>query len=104
MTALLGEVADYLVRWGAWVVALVALAAVIALPARIVLRDRVALSTRGALLGAVTGAVVIASLAHRIGVDGPEVDVWRHGLPWAWILIGSALGVAVGAAREARRG
>ena len=93
MTTFLEQVGDYLVRWSVWLAALVTLAGVVGFAAWAIVRPRIDLVR--AILIAVLGGLVVASLADRFDARGPSVGVLRHPLPWAWALAGAALGTAL---------
>lgn len=105
MTALVEQVLDYLVRWSAWLGVVVAGSAVLAGAVWAAVRMVAAApDLRRTILWSTGGAIVLASLAHRLGVAGPEVGVWRHELPWAWAAAGAVLGAtAVAAVSLSRR-
>lgn len=106
MSVLLEVVVDLLARTAVWLAAVCALAAAAAVPPWTAW-GRGVVRWRSALIGAILGALALASLAHRFGLPDPgSFAVWRRPAYLVWTagggLAGSALTVVAARVRMRR--
>lgn len=102
MTLVARSVFGFLVESALWVAVVTAISLAIASPLWAGTRTRSA--TLGALLWAGLGAVLVASVVHRLdGPLGPTAAVGRRDLPFVWLALGAAAGTLALALERRRR-
>ena len=86
MTFLLGEVARFLAATVGWLALVTAVGIAAAFVVGGAHRER---PGRAKILAAIVGAAVGAAIAHRLGLPGPETELWDRPLPLPWAGLGA---------------